>query len=251
MVRALLIRGMAAGVAAGLLVFAFAYAVGEPQLNAAIRFEHAAGQSHGEGAEPAAGHSHGEDAELAPGPGREVQSTIGLLTGSVLIAVGLGGLLSLVFAYGYGRLSRHGPRAAAALLALIAFVTVTLVPFAKYPPNPPGVGSAGTVDQRTVLFFAMIAIAIAAAVAAARVRRQFEVRLGSWNAAIVAGAVFVALVGSAGAILPAVRATPDGFPADVLYGFRVASLGTSATLWLALGLIFGALADRVVRRAAR
>ena len=35
-----------------------------------------------------------------------------------------------------------------------------------------------------------------------------------------------------------------GFPADVLYEFRLLSLGTQLVLWAAIGLLFGRLADR-------
>lgn len=234
MVPKLLVRGMAAGLAAGLLAFVFAYLVGEPPLEEAIRFEQQMAVQGGEAA-----HSHVEE--------RTVQRTVGLLAGNVLIGVGLGGLLSLVFAYAYGRLSRHGARVTAAILAAAAFVTVTLVPFTKYPANPPGAASAESLDQRTVLFFAMIAIGIFAAVAGVRVGRQYAARIGAWNASILGGGVFIALIALAQAILPDVREVPTGFPAEALYQFRIASLGVGATIWLTIGLVFGALADRLVR----
>lgn len=238
MVRALLIRGMLVGVVAGLLAFAFAYAFGEPQVQHAIDFEERLAAA---GHEPAA-------AEVVS---RGVQRTLGLLLGTVATGVALGGLLGLAFAYAYGRLGAVGARATAALLALGAFASITLIPFTKYPANPPTVGSADTIDRRTVLFFAMIAITVLALVAAARVRRRLLPRAGAWNAAIAAGAVLLAVVGLAELILPAVHETPAGFPADVLYRFRLASLGINATLWLALGLGFGAAAERLVEPHAR
>lgn len=237
MVRPLLIRGMLVGVLAGLLAFAFAYAFGEPQVQHAIDFEdHLAALRH----EPAG-------PELVS---RGVQRTLGLLAGTVATGVALGGLLALTFAYAYGRLGALGARATSALLALGAFASITLVPFTKYPANPPTVGSPDTIDRRTVLFFAMIAITVLALIAAARAGRQARARLGAWNAALLAGALFVAVVALAELILPAVHETPAGFPADVLYRFRIASLGINATLWLALGLGFGAVAERLVEPTA-
>ena len=47
-------------------------------------------------------------------------------------------------------------------------------------------------------------------------------------------------------ILPAVHETPAGFPADVLYRFRLASLGVNLTLWSTIGLGFGAAAERLL-----
>jgi len=238
MIRSLLVRGMLAGALAGVVAFAFAYAFGEPQVQHAIDFEdHLARLHH----EPAA----------AAVVSRGVQRTVGLLTGTVTMGVALGGLFALVFAWGYGRIGAAGARATAALLALAAFVSITLVPFTKYPANPPTVGSAETIDRRTVLFVAMIAISVLAAVAGARIRRQALPALGAWNAALVACAAFVVVVAGAELVLPAVHETPAGFPADVLYRFRLASLGTSAALWLTIGLGFGWAAERLLAPARR
>ena len=238
MVRSLLIKGLLAGLLAGVVAFAFAYAVGEPQIDRAIAFEQQAAATTREPAE----------AELVS---RGVQSTLGLLVGTVAIAVALGGLFALVFAYAYGRISRRGARATSAMLALAAFVTVSLVPFVKYPPNPPAVGSAESVDQRTVLFFAMIAIAMVALFAAVRIRAQYLEQLGAWNATIVGGAAFVALVALAQLILPDVQETPAGFPADVLFEFRLVALGLSGVIWLTIGLAFGAAVERLLTPVSR
>jgi hypothetical protein len=182
--------------------------------------------------------------------GRGIQRTLGLLTGLVLMGVALGGVFALLFAWAYGRIGPFGARATAALLALGAFVTVTLVPFTKYPANPPTVGNPDTIDRRTVLFVAMICISMLALVAAARIRRGLLHRLGAWNAATVAALAFVAVVAAAELVLPAVHETPAGFPADVLYRFRLASLGINAVLWTAIGLGFGLLAERVLATRA-
>jgi hypothetical protein len=233
MIRSLLIRGMLVGAVAGVLAFAFAFAFGEPQVQHAIDFESYLARIHHEPEGP----------ELVS---RGVQRTFGLLTGTLTMGIALGGLFALVFAWGYGRIGAFTPRATAALLALAAYVTITLVPFTKYPANPPTVGNPDTIGRRTVLFAAMIAITILAAVAAARIRRQVLPALGGWNAAILAFAAFVVVVAGAELVLPAVHETPAGFPADVLYRFRLASLGINATLWTSIGLGFGWAAERVL-----
>lgn len=242
MVRSLLVRGMLVGIAAGLLAFAFAFIFGEPQVQHAIDFEYQLAQLHHDPPE----------VELVS---RGVQRTWGLLTGTVVMGVALGGLFSLVFAWAYGRIGAMGPRLTAAVLALAAYVTITVVPFTKYPANPPTIGNPATIGRRTILFFAMIAISILAMVAAARIRRALLDRMSPWNAGIVAGVAFVALIVAAELILPAVHETPHGFSADVLWRFRIASLGINATIWTTLGLGFGAAAERLLvpssaRRAA-
>lgn len=237
MVRSLLVRGMLVGLVAGVLAFAFAYVFGEPQIQHAIDFEeHLARLNH----EPA-------EAELVS---RGVQRTIGLLTGTVVMGVALGGLFALTFAWAYGRIGALSPRLTSAVLALGAYVTIILVPFTKYPANPPTVGNPDTIGTRTAVFVAMIAISILAVVAAARMRRAMLERLGAWNATILAVGGFIAIIAVAQLILPAVHETPAGFPADVLWRFRIASLGINATLWAAIGLGFGALAERLVGERA-
>lgn len=235
MVRSLLIRGMLVGLAAGLLTFPVAYALGEPPVQSAIDFEQSSEPP------PAAG------AEVEPPVvGRHTQSTFGLLTALATMGVALGGLFALVFAWAYGRIGALGARATAAALALGAYLTVIVVPFTKYPANPPAVGTPESLDARTELFVAMISISIVSAVAAFRIRRQLLARLGSWNAATAAGAGFVALIVLAHLVLPALDPAPAGFPADVLWHFRLASLAIGATLSAAIGLGFGVAAERLL-----
>jgi len=238
MVRALLIRGMVVGLVAGLLAFAFAYHFGEPQIQHAVDFE----------AQLAKLHHEPGGAEIVS---RHVQGTFGLLTGTVVLGVALGGMFALAFAYVYGRIGTISARSTAALLAVGAYLTVTVVPFTKYPANPPTIGNSATIDRRTVLYVLMISISVLSAIAAGRIRRQLVGRQGAWNAAIVAAVVFVAMIAVAEVVLPAMHETPQGFPADVLYRFRLASLGISAMLWLTIGLGFGVVAERLLAPRAR
>jgi hypothetical protein len=237
-VRSLLVRGMLAGLAAGLLAFAFAYVFGEPQVQHAVDFE----------ARLARLRHQPEAPDLVS---RGVQRTLGLLTGTCLTGIGLGGLFALSFAWAYGRVAAWGPRVLAAALASGAFVTITVVPFTKYPANPPTIGNPATIGRRTVLYFAMIAISVLAAVSGGRVLRALRGRLGTWNAATAAVGCFVCVIAAAELILPRVHETPPGFPADVLYRFRLASLGINLTLWATIGLGFGAAVERLLAGAGR
>jgi len=237
MTRSLLIRGMLVGLLAGLLAFVFARIFGEPQVQHAIDFEDYLAKLHHEPAE----------AELVS---RGMQRSLGLLTGTVFMGIALGGLFSLVYAYAYGRIGNMSPRLTALVLAALSFCSIVLVPFTKYPANPPTVGNPDTIDRRTVLYFLMIAISILAFIGAQRAWRSATPRLGSWNAAIVGGVVFLVVIGAAELILPRIHETPQGFPADVLYRFRIASLGINLTLWTTIGLGFGAAAQRLLAPAA-
>jgi len=222
---------MLVGVVAGLLVFAFARWIGEPQVERAIAFETAADQARGEAPEP----------EMVS---RRVQKSAGLLTGTVVYGAAVGGLFGLVFAFAYGRIGEMGPRALSAVLAGLGYVAVVVVPNLKYPANPPAVGSSDTIGARTGAYFLLIAVSIAAMVLALQLRRRFAKRLGEWDGSLLAAALFVVVVGLVSHFLPEVDEVPAGFPVTLMWKFRVAALEIQAVLWGTLGVGFGWLIER-------
>ncbi|WP_424535613.1 CbtA family protein [Sphaerisporangium viridialbum] len=239
MVRNLLVRGMLAGLVAAALTLVFAWIFGEPQVGAAIALEGHAG--HAAHATEAAAEAVAAEPEPVS---RGVQSTVGLATAVGVYGVAVGGVFALVFAFVYGRLGAFGARATSVLIALGAFVTVELVPFLKYPANPPAVGDPGTIGRRTVVYFALVLISVLLAVAALYVGRLLAPRYGNWNATLLALAGFLAAVVVVCLLMPVVDEVPAGFPAALLWKFRLASLGTQAVLWSGIGLAFGTLAER-------
>ncbi|MGF6551567.1 CbtA family protein [Paraburkholderia youngii] len=231
MVGKLLVRGMLAGIVAGLLTFAFARIVGEPQVDQAISFEEKAAAARGEAPEP----------EIVS---RETQAGLGLLTGVVTYGAAFGGLFSLVFAYAYGRAGSLSVRALSAWFALGAFIAIVVVPNIKYPANPPSVGDPDTIGARTGLFFLMIAISLATMVFSLKVRRRAAAKLGAWNGSIVAGLVFVAIIAAVQLSMPVINEVPATFPAVLLWKFRVAAIGMQVVMWTTIGLLFGAMVER-------
>lgn len=230
MVGKFLVRGMLAGVVAGLLTFGFARWYGEPQVEQAISLE-----AHAEAHGAEHGHAH-EEEELVSRP---TQAGIGLLTGVVVFGAAVGGLFALVFAYAYGRVGQLGARALSAWLALAAFITLALVPMLKYPANPPSVGMAETIGYRTGLFFLLIAISITTTVFALKMRGTLAARLGSWNASISAAVIYVAIIAVILNVLPPLNEVATNFPAVLLWQFRLAALGMQFLLWTTIGLLFG------------
>ncbi|MFC5993003.1 CbtA family protein [Pseudonocardia hispaniensis] len=234
MVRMLLVRGMIAGAVAGLAALVFGFVFGEPGIEGGIAFEDR--------------HATHAGVDLV---GRGVQSTLGLAVALVLYGIAIGGIFALVYAVLYGRLGRLSPRGSAAVLALVAFLAVIVVPFVKYPANPPGASDPDTISERTAFYLAMVLASVALAAAATMLGRKLAGRLGAWNAFLVAVATYLVAIGLVMRALPPVDEAPPGFPATVLYEFRLASLGAQLTFWAVLGLVFGAVVDRGGRRADR
>ncbi|MFE3431470.1 CbtA family protein [Streptomyces sp. NPDC059171] len=235
-VRALLVRGMIAGLIAGALALVVAYFLGESQVDAAIALE----EAHS--------HDHGGGEELVS---RTMQATGGLATGVLVFGVAAGGVAALVFCYALGRIGGFGPRATAALIAGAALLTVYVVPFLKYPANPPAVGNPDTIGRRTALFFLMIALSVLLAVAAVIVGKRLAPRLGNWNASIAAVAGFILLIGLAYAFLPSFDEVGKDFPATLLWEFRLSTLAVQATLWSTFGIVFGYLTERLLTPVGR
>jgi predicted cobalt transporter CbtA len=238
MVGKLLMRGMLAGIAAGLLTFAFAKMVGEPQVDQAISFEEKADAAKGEAPEP----------ELVS---RHTQAGLGLLTGVMAFSAAIGGLFALTFSALVGRVGKLSANALSALLAIGGFIALVIVPNLKYPANPPSVGDPATIGYRTGLYFLMIVISLVTLVFSLKVRRAAIARLGTWNASIAGAAVFVVIIAAVQIGMPAINEVPAAFPAVLLWKFRVAAIGMQVIMWTTLGLLFGNLAQRSLHASSR
>jgi predicted cobalt transporter CbtA len=233
MTRILLARGMLAGAVAGLLIFALARWIAEPQVERAIAFETNMDQAKGEAPEPMIF-------------SRRIQSGLGLLTATVVDGTAVGGIFALVFAFALGRLPITSPRLLSVLLAGLGFVTIALVPALKYPPNPPSVGNPETIRVRTAAFFLMVIFSFVSMVLAVQIARLFHTRLGVWNASLLAVAFFVFAAAVTSHFLPDFDEVPAGFPVTLMWKFRVAALEMQLLLWGVLGFLFGWFAERAI-----
>ena len=253
MEKRLIARGLLAGAVGAVLAFLFARLCAEPVIGRAIAFEEGRSDvldAHGV-------HEHG--AELFT---RGVQANAGLGFGVLIFGIAMGALFSVSFCVVSARARRVGPRLLSALLAAGAFAAVYLVPFVKYPPNPPAVGQADTIGARTGWYLVMVLASVALAIAAVWLARRLAARLGAWNGGLLAAAAYVVAIAAVAVPLPSVDETPlplrdasgaiiyPGFPADVLYEFRLLSLGAQLVLWAAIGVVFATLAGRLLEERA-
>ncbi|MGP4102395.1 CbtA family protein [Nonomuraea sp. KM90] len=238
----MLVRGLLVGLLAGSVAGGFAFVFGEPRVDSAIALEEAAAaQTRAAPAEAHADHVHGEGAEVS----RPVQKA-GLFLATGLYGLAVGGVFALVFAGLRGRVGSRSDGRLALASAGTAFVAVILVPFVKYPANPPAVGDPATIGNRTLLYVVMVLVGLAAvAVAVATARRVSSA--DPWVRWVSAVGSFLVPVVAAWVLLPPVHEVPAGFPATLLWEFRLASLGTQLVFWAAFGVLFGWVSDRAAR----
>lgn len=250
----LVVRGLLAGLLAGLIAGAMAFVVGEPQIDEAVALETSAAEPHSHNdSDTTAGHPHEEDEPLVTRTGQRA----GLFLATSLAGAALGALFATV-AYVIQRagpvsavIQRAGPASAVKLslgLAAAAWLAVVVVPYLKYPPGPPSVGDPETINQRTLLWLAAVAVGLAAVAAAAYVAAVVSAKFRYPSARIALAIMTFVVVATVGCVLlPTVDEVDKGFPATLLWEFRMSTLATQTTLWASLGLIFAYLSDRSAR----
>jgi heme A synthase len=259
-------RGVLAGAIGGLLAFVFARIFAEPQIQKAIAYED--GRDHAQEALNAAvGISPHEHADPFS---RAVQGNVGIGVALIFFGAAMGALFAVAYALYLGRSGRLRPRSLAMFLAGGGFLGFYLVPFLKYPANPPAVGNEDTIRQRSGLYLLMVLASLVFLVLTVWLGKRLRTRFGTWNATLLAGGVFVVATGivmlllpsfgelSANASLHSATETPGpltdstgkivfpGFPADVLFSFRLYSVGAQVLLWATIGLVFAPLAERLL-----
>ncbi len=213
-------EGLAAGAAGGLAAAVYLLVVVEPILDAAIALEGGAG-----------------------GPAHQALFTrgaqqLGGAVGTVLYGAFVGVILGATVALVRHRLGGDDWQRAVRV-AVAGFVSVMLVPFLKYPPNPPGVGDPSTVGGRTALYLLFVAVSVTAAWAAWRLSRTLAARGSPPEMATVAAAgAYVLAVGLAALLLPG-SGNVVSLPPELVWRFRIASLGGSGLLVAVTGTVLG------------
>jgi hypothetical protein len=268
-------RGTLAGAIGGVLAFVFARIFAEPEIQKAIDYESGRDAAQ-EALDKAAGIPvAGEEMEVFS---RAVQANIGIGLGLVLFGAAMGALFAVAYALYLGRSGRIGPRGLALLVAGGGFLGMYVVPFIKYPANPPAVGHGDTIQLRSTFFLLMVVTSVLFLVLTVWLGKRLQPRFGTWNAVLLAAGAFIVATAVVMLVLPSFgelganeqyhRATetpapltdPDGnivfpgFPADLLFNFRLYSMGAQLILWTTIGLVFAPLAERLLsgpRRAVK
>ena len=223
--KRMLRAGALAGAAGGVGLALFLRLVGEGAISDAVALERS---------------RHGVHQEMFS---RGTQQ-VGGMVGAVVYGVCMGLIVAVAFAAVRHRLSVRGDWRRSLLMAATGFVAISLVPFLKYPANPPAVGAPGTIGRRTALYLLMLGLSIVAVWATWRLWTWAEARGWDERRRVTAAVgTFVVLVGAGYALLPG-SPDPVTAPAQLMWRFRVASLGGAAAYWTVLGLVLGALLER-------
>jgi hypothetical protein len=251
-----IVRGFASGALGGLLAFAVARVLAEPLMQRAIDYENGRAATEGALRRAAGLAAAAAEPEVFS---RGVQGNAGLGVGMLLLGVAMGGFMAVAYVLvTRGMRPSARPRSVALAIAAAGFAGVFLLPFLKYPADPPGIAHAESIGTRGPLHLAMVAISLVSVLAAALAARRLQPRLGAWKGTLVALGALAAWMAIVMAILPSLQPLQPlrdrsgtivypGFPADLLYQFRLYAVLAQAILWGTVGVAFGALAERLVR----
>lgn len=224
-------RALLASLVVGVLAGAYMLVAVEPVIDRAIALEEQLAT--GEPADD--GHDHHHEPLYSRG-----EQKGGGFGAMVLYALALGLVFGTVFAW-----RRHGLPGAtdfvrAVWLAVVGFAMFGLLPAVKYPATPPGVGDPDTVGERTLQYVGLIALALVATIALARLSKFLRSRVDDPTRVVAVASIAVVAFALAYLLLPD---SPDeiaaAIPAELVWDFRLRSLGGLAITWLGFGLLFG------------
>ncbi|MCV7174624.1 CbtA family protein [Mycolicibacterium sphagni] len=223
-------RYLLAGLVSGILCALYLRILGEPVIRAGLDFEDSL---------PSEGPA---DPELFT----RDQQVLGGMVALVFVSLLLSFLFGTLYAFLRHRIiNGQGDVRASTTLAALAFLLTVVVPWIRYPFLPPGMGNGETVWKRSFWELLLIVTGIVAfvliqfGIARLKGRISEDVR---WILAIVVPVVVIGLIMF---IFPSVSDPyPDGIPAQLIWSFRIRSLGSYALFWAIIGIFGGWLVSR-------
>ncbi len=233
-------RALAAGAVVGILVGAYVYAVVEPTIGAAIALEEAASRAADDG-------SQRHDEPLFS----RGEQVAGGVAATFITTIVVAAVFGTVYSAARHRVPAHLELSRALWLAAVGFLAVALIPALKYPANPPGVGDPETVVERSVLYLICLVVSVLITIALTWLSGILRARVTDRNRLAAVGIAGVVAYGLLLVLLPATPGGADAaVPAELVWEFRVRSLGGLALLWLGLGLGLGWLLDHDANRTS-
>ncbi len=234
--KTVLRNGLLSGLAGGVALATFMLLFGRGPIQDALDYEEELAHE-----VEGAGHAH---EELFSAGVQELGGAIGL----IVFGVAFGLIFAIVLTALAPKLGSITPMTAALRVGAVGFIAIVVVPFLKYPANPPAVGDPDTINERTILYFLVLGVSVVAAYVVWQVVQQAnqpdvaKAWLGAGLYAMTIAVIFLVLPGPVDSV---------DAPADLVWNFRLASVGGLAVLWATMALTMGTLlTSRSVRPRA-
>lgn len=191
-------RGAVAGLIAGVLGFVFSRIYAESIVDKAIDYEEGRGAVLDALREAAGLPTEAEGPEIFD---RSFQSSVGIASGVIAVAIAMALLVAVAFIILHGRVNVR-PQVLAWSIAGFGFLGIFLLPFAKYPANPPAIGHDFTIETRGQLYLGMVVISLALLAGTVFLARYLAKRMSWFRAVVISGVAFLAVFVLVCALMP-------------------------------------------------
>ena len=161
-------------------------------------------------------------------------------------AIMLGILYSVIFTFVYTlvqhRIPAENTQFKGLILALNGFLVAVLVPSLYLPPNPPGIETSLPVMTRQSIFLVIIIAGILASIAFWVIYSRLSRKYNPMSGFSIGAFVFVAIIITTFLLVPSNSNIPS-VPSDLLWKYRVESLGAMFAFWAVMGVMVNGMLD--------
>ena len=161
-------------------------------------------------------------------------------------AIMLGILYSIIFTFVYTIVQHRIPVKNAEfkglILALNGFLVAVLVPSLYLPPNPPGIETSLSVMTRQSIFLVIIIAGILASIAFWMIYSRLSQKYNPMSGVSIGAFAFVTIIITAFLLVPSNSNIPS-IPSDLLWKYRVESLGAMLAFWTIMGVMVNSMLD--------
>lgn len=159
-------------------------------------------------------------------------------------AIMLGILYSIIFTFVYTMVQHRIPvkndQFKGLILALNGFLVAVLVPSLYLPPNPPGIETSLSVITRQSIFFAIIIAGVLASIVFWTVYSRLSRKYNPMSGLSIGALALAAIIITAFLLVPSNSNIPS-VPSDLLWKYRVESLGAMFAFWAIMGMMVNAV----------
>ncbi|MCZ7383530.1 MAG: CbtA family protein [Candidatus Methanoperedens sp.] len=161
-------------------------------------------------------------------------------------AIMLGILYSIIFTFTYTMVQRRihvkNAQFKGLILALNSFLVAVFIPSLYLPPNPPGIETSLPVMTRQSIFFAIIIAGILASIAFWTIYPRLSLKYNPMFGLSIGALAFVAIIITAFLLVPSNSNIPS-IPSDLLWKYRIESLGAMFAFWAIMGVVVNSMLD--------
>ena len=161
-------------------------------------------------------------------------------------AIMLGVLYSIIFTFVYTiaqhRIPVKNAEFKGLILALNGFLVAVLVPSLYLPPNPPGIETSLPVMTRQSIFFAIMIAGILASIVFWMIYPRLSSKYNLMSGVSIGAFAFVTIIITVFWLVPSNSNMPS-VPSDLLWKYRVESLGAMLAFWAIMGVMVNNMLD--------